>query len=123
MPGRVEIDNVQPVVSCGAYPAKAVVGEVVPVSAAVWREGHEAVAATLVVRYLGPRYPKSTETRRIKAVQAPEKRDAPKLDAEPLTTGQAAADADDDGPGALRLPRPVHPRQCRIVELPGRRLG
>src|SRR6201987_1678936 len=57
VPGRVEIDNVQPVVSCGAYPAKAVVGEMVPVSAAVWREGHEAVAATLVVRYLGPRYP------------------------------------------------------------------
>ena len=73
MPGRVEIDNVQPVVSCGAYPAKAVVGEVVPVSAAVWREGHEAVAATLVVRYLGPRYPQVTEIRRIKAVQAPEK--------------------------------------------------
>jgi starch synthase (maltosyl-transferring) len=72
VPGRVEIDNVQPVVSCGAYPAKAVVGEVVPVSAAVWREGHEAVAATLVVRYLGPRYP-ATETRRIQAVQAPEK--------------------------------------------------
>ena len=72
MPGRVEIDNVQPVVSCGAYPAKAVVGEMVPVSAAVWREGHEAVAATLVVRYLGPRYPQVTETRRIKAVQAPE---------------------------------------------------
>ncbi|ETB26703.1 hypothetical protein O983_07440 [Mycobacterium avium 09-5983] len=54
VPGRVEIDNVQPVVSCGTYPAKAVVGEVVPVSASVWREGHEAVAATLVVRYLGP---------------------------------------------------------------------
>lgn len=78
MPGRVEIDNVQPVVSCGAYPAKAVVGEMVPVSAAVWREGHEAVAATLVVRYLGPRYPQITETRRIKAVEAPE-RPAPGL--------------------------------------------
>ena len=70
MPGRVEIDNVQPVVSCGAYPAKAVVGEVVPVSAAVWREGHDEVAATLVVRYLGPRYPQVGEVRRLKAVQA-----------------------------------------------------
>ena len=73
MPGRVEIDNVQPVVSCGAYPAKAVVGEVVPVSAAVWREGHEAVAATLVVRYLGPRYPQVTETRRITGGAGPRK--------------------------------------------------
>ena len=72
MPGRVEIDNVQPVISCGAYPGKAVVGEVVPVSATVWREGHDAVAATLVVRYLGPRYPEVTESRRIRAVRAPE---------------------------------------------------
>ena len=54
MPGRVEIDDVAPVVSCGRYPAKAVVGEVVPVRAAVWRDGHDGVAATLVVRYLGP---------------------------------------------------------------------
>lgn len=67
MPGRIEIDDVQPVVSCGTYPAKAVVGEVIPVSAAVWREGHEAVAATLVVRYLGTRYPQVAEVRGTKA--------------------------------------------------------
>jgi starch synthase (maltosyl-transferring) len=72
VPGRVEIDDVQPVVSCGRYPAKAVVGEAIPVRAAVWREGHEAVAATLVVRYLGPRYPQVTEMRRLKAVQVTE---------------------------------------------------
>ncbi len=70
MPGRVEIDDVAPVVSCGAYPAKAVVGEVIPVRAAVWREGHDAVAATLVVRYLGPRYPQVGETRRLRATPA-----------------------------------------------------
>ncbi|MDP7705342.1 alpha-1,4-glucan--maltose-1-phosphate maltosyltransferase [Mycobacterium sp. TY815] len=70
MPGRIEIDDVQPVVSCGTYPAKAVVGEVIPVSAAVWREGHEAVAATLVVRYLGSRYPHVADARGMKAVQA-----------------------------------------------------
>src|SRR5579884_482287 len=81
VPGRVEIDDVQPVVSCGRYPAKAVVGEVVPVRAAVWREGHEAVAATLVVRYLGPRYPQVTEMRRLKAVQV----------TEAVTTGAAVA--------------------------------
>ena len=57
MPGRIEIDDVAPVVSGGIYPAKAVVGEVLPVSATVWREGHDAVAATLVVRYLGRDYP------------------------------------------------------------------
>ena len=57
MPGRIEIDDVQPVISGGRFPAKAVVGEVVPVCAAVWREGHDAVAATLVLRYHGTSYP------------------------------------------------------------------
>ncbi|WP_414686820.1 maltotransferase domain-containing protein, partial [Mycobacterium sp.] len=85
MPGRVEIDDVAPVVSCGGYPAKAVVGEVVPVRAAVWREGHDAVAATLVVRYLGPRYPQVGETRRVKAVQAAELTETA---AEPLPRGR-----------------------------------
>jgi starch synthase (maltosyl-transferring) len=65
VPGRVEIDDVQPVVSCGGYLAKAVVAETVPVRAAVWSDGHETVAATLVVRYLGPRYPDASDPRRI----------------------------------------------------------
>ncbi|EOM78304.1 alpha-1,4-glucan--maltose-1-phosphate maltosyltransferase [Rhodococcus rhodnii] len=50
MTGRLAIDDVEPSVDCGAYPSKAVVGEVVPVHAVVWHEGHDAVAATLVVR-------------------------------------------------------------------------
>ncbi|MDH6245151.1 alpha-1,4-glucan--maltose-1-phosphate maltosyltransferase [Mycobacterium sp. OTB74] len=62
MAGRIEIDDVAPVVSAGRYPAKAVVGEVVPISATVWREGHDAVAATLVVRYHGVGYPELAES-------------------------------------------------------------
>ena len=62
MAGRIEIDDVAPVVSAGRYPAKAVVGEVVPISATVWREGHDAVAASLVVRYHGPLYPQLADT-------------------------------------------------------------
>jgi len=62
VPGRIEIDDVRPAISCGRYPAKAVVGETVPVSATVWREGHEAVAATLVVRRLGRSYPRLAKT-------------------------------------------------------------
>lgn len=58
MAGRIGIDDVAPVVSGGQFPAKAVVGEVVPVRATVWREGHDAVSATLVVRYLGTDYPR-----------------------------------------------------------------
>ena len=61
MAGRIVIDDVAPVVSGGRYPAKAVVGEIVPVKATVWREGHDAVSATLVVRYHGEAYPALSE--------------------------------------------------------------
>src|SRR5439155_6588163 len=69
--GRIEIDDVAPVVSAGRFPAKAVVGEIVPVRATVWREGHEAVSATLVVRYHGTGYPRLAEDPpgRVKAAQ------------------------------------------------------
>ncbi|MDQ2723390.1 MAG: DUF3416 domain-containing protein, partial [Actinomycetota bacterium] len=50
MTGRLGIDDVAPVVACGRHPAKAVVGEVIPIAATVWREGHDAVAATVVWR-------------------------------------------------------------------------
>ena len=53
--GRLGIDNVLPDTTTGKYPAKAVVGEAFPVSAVVWREGHDAVAATLAVRGPGMR--------------------------------------------------------------------
>jgi starch synthase (maltosyl-transferring) len=48
--GRLGIDDVSPLISCGRYPSKAVVGEHIPVRATVWREGHDAVAATVVWR-------------------------------------------------------------------------
>jgi starch synthase (maltosyl-transferring) len=51
--GRLGIDEVTPEVSGGRFPSKAVVGEVVPVEATVWREGHDAVAATLVWQRCG----------------------------------------------------------------------
>jgi len=50
--GRIGVDEISPVVACGRYPGKAVVGEHVPVRATVWREGHEAVGATVV--WTGP---------------------------------------------------------------------
>ncbi len=52
MIGRIPVLDVAPVVACGAVPAKAVVGEEVEISATVFREGHDAVNAT--VRLLGP---------------------------------------------------------------------
>jgi starch synthase (maltosyl-transferring) len=59
--GRIAIDDVTPVVACGRYPSKAVVGEHVPICAAVWREGHDAVGATVVWR--GPGNGSSSQIR------------------------------------------------------------
>src|SRR5690606_28869284 len=47
--GRIPVLDVSPVVEGGRWPAKAVVGEMVPVEATVFREGHDAVAATAVL--------------------------------------------------------------------------
>jgi starch synthase (maltosyl-transferring) len=48
--GRIPILDVQPVVQCGRYPAKAVPGEQVEVTATVFREGHEMLGAAVVLR-------------------------------------------------------------------------
>lgn len=50
MVGRFGITDVQPVVDGGNSPAKCCVGEVLPVCATVWREGHDALSATLWVK-------------------------------------------------------------------------
>ncbi|TQL01225.1 maltotransferase domain-containing protein [Cellulomonas sp. SLBN-39] len=47
--GRIPIIDVDPVTEEGRFPAKAVVGEAVPVRATVFREGHDAVGATAVL--------------------------------------------------------------------------
>ncbi|MGO1330726.1 maltotransferase domain-containing protein, partial [Cellulosimicrobium funkei] len=47
--GRIPVLEVSPVVEGGRWPAKAVVGEMVPIEATVFREGHDAVAATAVL--------------------------------------------------------------------------
>ncbi len=47
--GRIPVLAVTPQVDGGRWPAKAVVGEQVPVTATVFREGHDAVAASAVL--------------------------------------------------------------------------
>jgi starch synthase (maltosyl-transferring) len=49
MIGRIPVTDVEPLVNCGEYPAKAVVGESFTVGATVFREGHDAVAANVVL--------------------------------------------------------------------------
>ncbi len=47
--GRIPVLAVEPVIDGARFTAKAVVGEPVPVTATVFREGHDAVAATAVL--------------------------------------------------------------------------
>ena len=49
---RVVVESVSPVVDEGAFPAKAVIGDSIEVSADIFAEGHDELAA--VVRYRGP---------------------------------------------------------------------
>ncbi|MER7405071.1 maltotransferase domain-containing protein, partial [Streptomyces sp. NPDC000070] len=48
--GRIPVLDVRPVVQRGRRPAKAVTGETFEISATVFREGHDAVAANAVLR-------------------------------------------------------------------------
>jgi starch synthase (maltosyl-transferring) len=50
MTGRIPILDVGPAEGCGRWPAKAVVGETFAVTATVFREGHDAVSANVVLR-------------------------------------------------------------------------
>ncbi|WP_029135718.1 alpha-1,4-glucan--maltose-1-phosphate maltosyltransferase [Nakamurella lactea] len=50
MVGRIGLNDITPLVACGRYPAKAVVGRPLEVGATVFREGHDAVAANVVFR-------------------------------------------------------------------------
>jgi starch synthase (maltosyl-transferring) len=46
---RIPVTKVSPVIEGGAYPAKAAVGETFPIRATVFREGHDAVNASVVL--------------------------------------------------------------------------
>ncbi|WP_316775970.1 maltotransferase domain-containing protein, partial [Streptomyces sasae] len=47
--GRVPVRDVRPAVECGRHPAKGVPGETFEVTATVFREGHDAVGANVVL--------------------------------------------------------------------------
>jgi starch synthase (maltosyl-transferring) len=49
MIGRIPVLDVRPVVDCGRWPAKAVAGERVQISATVFRDGHGEVGADVVL--------------------------------------------------------------------------
>ena len=47
--GRIPVVKVSPVIQGGAYSAKAAVGESIPIRAQIFREGHDAVNASVVL--------------------------------------------------------------------------
>ena len=47
--GRIPVTEVFPVIEDGRWPTKAVVGETIPIRATVFREGHDAFAATAIL--------------------------------------------------------------------------
>lgn len=47
--GRIPVTKVEPVILSGAYAAKAAVGEPIPIRAKVFREGHDAVNASVIL--------------------------------------------------------------------------
>jgi starch synthase (maltosyl-transferring) len=53
MTARLVIDHVAPVVGEEPHPAKAVVGELFPVRAVVWGDGHDKLGATVVAATAG----------------------------------------------------------------------
>ncbi len=52
---RVVIENVQPTVDCGRYPAKRIAGDVVPVRADIYADGHDHLRACVRYRKTGAR--------------------------------------------------------------------
>ncbi|HEX2084505.1 MAG TPA: alpha-1,4-glucan--maltose-1-phosphate maltosyltransferase [Solirubrobacteraceae bacterium] len=52
---RIRIESPWPIIDCGRFPAKRVVGDTVEVSADVWRDGHEILRAELRYRAPGAR--------------------------------------------------------------------
>jgi starch synthase (maltosyl-transferring) len=74
MVGRIPVMNVMPVVDLGRQPAKATVGEPFPVSATVFREGHDKLGAEVVLT--GPDGRRRAPVRMRKHPEVPDRYDA-----------------------------------------------
>ncbi len=70
MVGRIPVMNVMPIVDLGRQPAKATVGEPFPVSATVFREGHDLLGAEVVLA--GPDGERRAPVRMVKHPDIPD---------------------------------------------------
>ena len=50
---RVLIEEIQPQVDCGRYPARRILNDTVDISAAIFSDGHDHVAARLLYKHEG----------------------------------------------------------------------
>jgi len=66
-PPRIRIENPWPIIDCGRFPAKRVEGDLVEVSADVWRDGHDLLRADVRYRAPGARSWARTPMRRVDA--------------------------------------------------------
>ncbi len=74
MVGRIPVMNVMPVVDLGRQPAKATLGEPFPVSATVFREGHDQLSAEVVLT--DPSGQRRPPVRMVKHADVPDRYDA-----------------------------------------------
>ncbi|NHC23227.1 alpha-1,4-glucan--maltose-1-phosphate maltosyltransferase [Nocardioides sp. IC4_145] len=74
MVGRIPVMNVMPVVDLGRQPAKATVGEPLPVRATVFREGHDRLGAEVVLT--DPTGARRPPVRMTKHAEVPDRYDA-----------------------------------------------
>lgn len=74
MVGRIPVMDVHPVVDLGRQPAKATVGEPLPVRASVFREGHDRLGAEVVLA--GPDGVRRPPVRMVKHAEVPDRYDA-----------------------------------------------
>jgi starch synthase (maltosyl-transferring) len=61
--GRIIIEDLRPRTPTGRYPAKAAVGEGVPLSATIFKEGHDVLAAQVTLVPTGPQGPNGVKRR------------------------------------------------------------
>ena len=57
---RVIIEEIKPQVDCGRYPARRILGDRVDITAAIFSDGHDHVAARLLFKHDGEREWRST---------------------------------------------------------------
>jgi starch synthase (maltosyl-transferring) len=66
-PPRIRIENPWPQIDCGRFPVKRVTGDVLEVSADVWRDGHEILRADIRFRAPGKKQWQRAPMRRVDA--------------------------------------------------------